>query len=70
MSVHELRGYVRARAAGPVRSQAVKQMQGLAGMTPAACKAVLREATERVVHLVVREYVAAPAVAGINRRAA
>ena len=70
MSVNEMRGYVRARAAEPVGRLAKRQLQGVPGMTPVAGKRVVREATERVVHLVVRELAASQAVHCGYRRAA
>jgi hypothetical protein len=55
MSQNELRGYVRARAAGPVRERAMQRSRDFAGLSPREVKAVTQLATDRVVHLVVNE---------------
>lgn len=69
MSVSEMRGYVRARAAEPVRRTAAQRMQDLSLRQPART-AVIRMATERVVHLVVRDLPGVEAATVSYRRAA
>ena len=70
MSVSEMRGYVRARAAEPVRRAAAQRNQGLPVLPQSAWTTVVRGATERVVQLVVRELVDVQAAHASYRRAA
>jgi hypothetical protein len=55
MSVNEMRGYARARAAEPVRHRALQRARDLVGLSPRDTKAVLQMATDHVVGLVVGE---------------
>ena len=55
MSQNEMRGYVRARAGGPVRERAIQRSRELARLSPREVKTVMQMATDRVVHLVVHE---------------
>lgn len=55
MSLNVLRGYVRARAAQPVGDQVRARRRALDSLSPVARASVIREATERAMHLVVRD---------------
>ena len=55
MSVNEMRGYARARAAGPIRNRASQRARNLAGLSSRELQAVLQMATDYVVDLVVGE---------------
>lgn len=70
MSLNVLRGYVRARAARPVRQQADARLHGIAGLSLAARACVIRKATERAVHLVVRDLAGLELAAAPSRKAA
>lgn len=55
MSLNEMRGYVRARAAGPVRSRASQRTRVLGEIAPRELKTVVQQATDLVVSLVLRD---------------
>ena len=55
MSLNVLRGYVRARAALPVHEQVRARHRSLAELSSPAQQKLVRQATERAVHLVVRD---------------
>jgi hypothetical protein len=57
MSSAEARGYVRARAARPVRQQMQFVLAGVPALTPEQTQEVLARATDRTVMLVVSEMV-------------
>jgi hypothetical protein len=70
MSPSEVRGYVRARAAGPIRSRASERLKSIRDMSCHDSGVVMERATDRVVLLLAGEIASMNRATVMYRRAA